>query len=593
MKTATLSAILILLSLAACAVDMSGVGEEQPPSQTGESNAAASAPADQIQTDLTLEALDHVSVTEAPEPAQPEPTDTPEPSQANSPVTPEQTLPAPTESSTSPTKVPDQTTAALVVDQVVWVLIPSGNVIVGSTDEQAASAYSACVSSGRDCFEMQFEREIPRESVFVEQFAITKFEITNAQYDACVLAGVCRPTRTDLDESPISYQAEFADPDRPVVGVSATDASTFCREWLDARLPGRAEWERAARGDDTRTFPWGDTPDPARANLSGAGTFSGESHPDGASPFGVFHMTGNVWEWTDQDVRLAGNMPPKIVVRGGGWNSLPFEGRISYLGESLDPFLARYDIGIRCVRDQGNPSIVQQTEPITIRFDLEGDMLHWLVRNAASATITCYPVLGRTISGHWALEIGVEGSAPIPDRSVTCNLSATGYDGSSDSATLAVGRPSPGCAIAPAPVFADIHQQHAADLGCAVEEMVTIPTIAEQGFQGGHMLWRSDTDAVYVIYSPAGQWQSDPSWKWDGSHPDGAGLVPPPGFFEPKQGFGWLWRNHLGGEHSGLGWATEPERGYENTGQIQVFEEGLLIKGNDAKIFVLLNKDRR
>ena len=133
------------------------------------------------------------------------------------------------------------------------------------------------------------------------------------------------------------------------------------------------------------------------------------------------------------------------------------------------------------------------------------------------------------------------------------------------------------CDVDPDPAFASVYEQHAASLGCATGQATTIPIIAEETFQGGHMIWRNDTDAVYVIYTPAGQWQSDPSWAWDGSNPDGVGMQPPDGLFEPVRGFGWLWRTHLGAEQGELGWATAPEQGYENTGQVQEFEGGLLL----------------
>ena len=361
-----------------------------------------------------------------------------------------QLLPTVTPAPVLPTAPPEasdveevQPVAETAHTQVEWIHIPSGNVTVGSSIEQAEAAHMACAQAEGDCAESKFLRETPQETIFVGQFEIAKYEIPNDQYAECVAAGVCKPARMDLDEDSAPYSSEFLVLERPVVGVSATDASTFCREWLGGRLPHRAEWERAARGDDARVYPWGDTFDPANANLSGQGPAAVDSYPDGQSPFGVYHMAGNVWEWTDQDVRSAGNMPPSIVVRGGGWTSQPFEGRIAYLGESLDPSMARYDIGIRCVRELTDAtSVVEQTEPIEISFDQVANELHWLVTNAATAQITCYTVLGRTISGSWEVDVGVEGTAPIPEDSVTCSLTAEGYDGSTDSAVIVFGQSS-------------------------------------------------------------------------------------------------------------------------------------------------------
>ena len=128
----------------------------------------------------------------------------------------------------------------------------------------------------------------------------------------------------------------------------------------------------------------------------------------------------------------------------------------------------------------------------------------------------------------------------------------------------------------------------------------TIPTIAEEAFEGGHIFWRNDTNAVYVIYDHqkggdelfVGTWETDPTWNWAAEgepDPDGIGLSPPPGLFEPKRGFGWLWRTHLGRENGNLGWATEEEHGHDDTGQGQKFENGTMFKGWSPKIYVLLD----
>jgi hypothetical protein len=58
---------------------------------------------------------------------------------------------------------------------------------------------------------------------------------------------------------------------------------------------------------------------------------------------------------------------------------------------------------------------------------------------------------------------------------------------------------------------------------------------------------------------------------------------------EPKRGFGWLWRTHLEGPDGPLGWALDREYGFDNTGRVQQFEQGLMFKGSGPKIYVLLN----
>jgi hypothetical protein len=153
------------------------------------------------------------------------------------------------------------------------------------------------------------------------------------------------------------------------------------------------------------------------------------------------------------------------------------------------------------------------------------------------------------------------------------------------------------CSSNPGGTFINLWQDYRQLLGCPVTGQQTIPTMAEEIFQAGHMFWRSDTDVIYVIYDRQkdgaelfeGKWQTDPTWKWDGSNPDGIGLYPPPGLYEPKRGFGWLWRTHLGGADGPLGWALDKEYGFDNTGQVQAFEQGIMFKGSSPKLYVLLN----
>jgi hypothetical protein len=151
------------------------------------------------------------------------------------------------------------------------------------------------------------------------------------------------------------------------------------------------------------------------------------------------------------------------------------------------------------------------------------------------------------------------------------------------------------CGVPAGSTFASIWQNNRDLMGCALDNQITIPTMAEQLFEGGQMFWRRDTDEVYVIYDRSsdgtltqGSWQRDSKWVWDRSDPDGVGKTPPAGYQEPIRGFGWVWRSFLNAEHGPLGWALDREYGFDNIGQVQRFENGLIFKDSDPAIYLLL-----
>lgn len=146
------------------------------------------------------------------------------------------------------------------------------------------------------------EDEHPSHKVTLSAYYIDKYETTNAEYGACVEAGVCRKPR--------SIDARLNDPERPVVGVSWDDAKAYCG-WKNKRLLTEAEWEKAARGTEGKRYPWGDAKPEKDFGCYGwnddkpckPGTY-----PKGDSPYGVSDMAGGVWEWIG-DVYDAGYYP--------------------------------------------------------------------------------------------------------------------------------------------------------------------------------------------------------------------------------------------------------------------------------------------
>ena len=127
-----------------------------------------------------------------------------------------------------------------------------------------------------------------KQQVDLPAFYVDKTEVTNAAY-----AAFCQASGKDLPQGFPTDKGDY-----PVVNVSWLDAHAFA-EWAGKRLPKAQEWEKAARGTDGRTFPWGDQPDLTRANVNTGGIQPVTAFPSGESPYHALQMVGNVWEFVD------------------------------------------------------------------------------------------------------------------------------------------------------------------------------------------------------------------------------------------------------------------------------------------------------
>jgi formylglycine-generating enzyme required for sulfatase activity len=167
--------------------------------------------------------------------------------------------------------------------------------------------------------------EHPSHMVTVPEFKLDKYEVTTAQYKACVDAVGCTAAET---HSGCNYNISGKE-NHPINCISWEQSKAYCA-WAGKRLPTEAEWEKAARGIDERKYPWGNSEldcDHAVQNATScgnSGTAPVGSKPAGASPYGVMDMIGNVWEFIEDDWHDGYTNAPSD---GSAWIDVP---RTSY-----------------------------------------------------------------------------------------------------------------------------------------------------------------------------------------------------------------------------------------------------------------------
>ena len=198
-----------------------------------------------------------------------------------------------------------------------------------------------------------------KKPVTVLPYYIDKTEVTNEQY-----AKFCAATKRPL---PPKFPQDR--PQDPVVNVTIADATAFAK-WAGKRLPDSNEWEKAARGIEGKTYPWGDDVDPKRANVSDNPNslkklMEGESMPEGASPYKVLHMAGNALEYVSNDITPSTdavdhfskilNPPPALnepwySVKGGSF-ARPLAAAAPWEWSAVPARFYAPDIGFRCAKD--------------------------------------------------------------------------------------------------------------------------------------------------------------------------------------------------------------------------------------------------
>lgn len=244
------------------------------------------------------------------------------------------------------------------VDGMTLVYVPEGEFSMGSPE-----------GVGED-------DEHPQHQVYLDAYWIDQTEVTNAMYEQCVNDGQCSQPHKLTSYASNSYYGNPENDNYPVIYVDWTQAQAYCL-WAGRELPTEAQWEKAGRGTDGRTYPWGDD------FLCDKGNFDDEtfaspyvvgggpdcdgftetapvgSFPLGASPYGALDMSGNVWEWVADwyGAYPSGTVSNPTGPASGEYRILRGDSWVNYIGENFNSAHRNFgyqsamlhDIGFRCV----------------------------------------------------------------------------------------------------------------------------------------------------------------------------------------------------------------------------------------------------
>jgi formylglycine-generating enzyme len=205
--------------------------------------------------------------------------------------------------------------------------------------------------------------EKPEHQVYLKPYFIDLREVTQSEYERFAKMTKRAQRRIEVFEDD---PAKLLKSDLPVIAVTWDDAEAYCK-WADKRLPTEAEWEKAARGEARRRYPWGNEFLPGHANIDGnedgfrylapPGSFE-----EGRSPYGLYDMAGNVGEWVadSYDESFYQKSPyrdPKgpeqgdqRIIRGGSWRETKKNARTSKRFQAK-PWRHDITVGFRCAKD--------------------------------------------------------------------------------------------------------------------------------------------------------------------------------------------------------------------------------------------------
>jgi formylglycine-generating enzyme required for sulfatase activity len=222
------------------------------------------------------------------------------------------------------------------------VLVPAGKFLMGTNESDRKGANVP----------RTYDDARPEHSVPLPAFYIDKTEVTNAAY-----LKFCEATHYPVPPGWKNGTFPEGQADFPVTRVSWYEAAAYAH-WAGKRLPTEAEWEKAARGTDGRTYPWGKDWNEKNLVWNRSTPDKVGSKPQGASPYGALDMAGNVFEWVNDWYHAYPKAPVAFpeynqtlkVIRGGGFYGYSFAASTFY--RSVDFPTARSEwIGFRCARD--------------------------------------------------------------------------------------------------------------------------------------------------------------------------------------------------------------------------------------------------
>jgi formylglycine-generating enzyme required for sulfatase activity/uncharacterized caspase-like protein len=246
-------------------------------------------------------------------------------------------------------------------------IVPEPTLGIGSTMLGEKGETLVYVPAGEFTMGSDFNSdEQPIHTVYLDAFWIDQTEVTNKQYQACADAGMCEPPASTSSPTHPSYYENPKFDNYPVLYVNWDKANRYCEVWAGGDLPTEAQWEKAARGTDGRTYPWGENINCDKANYQRScvgDTSSVHSYENGKSPYNVYDMAGNIWEWVNDYYQsdyyaalgdsTSNPQGPSTgnarVLRGGSWSFIDGYARSAdRYGNTQD--ISNSSVGFRCAR---------------------------------------------------------------------------------------------------------------------------------------------------------------------------------------------------------------------------------------------------